>query len=154
MSEHSANHPLTSLPGVLTIAAWALYVLSAVLYYPEFPPSVLVTGGFGIAACLAVAFNFKYWRAVVVLACSLHLVLYVIRVIRMTGLTTDASFLSAVSFYYSASWSLAASMFQEKGLMGGLTHAFLEFVMPVLMVALIAIALASRRRKPGVSRAG
>jgi hypothetical protein len=151
MSEHHGNHPLASVTGVLTLAAWSVYVLSAVLYYPEFPPSVLVTGGFGIAACLAVAFNFKYWRAAVLLASSLYLVLYAIRVIRMTTMTTpDMSFLSALSFYYSVSWQLAASMFQEKGVVGGFTHAFLEYVMPVLMVALIAIALASRRRRTGV----
>ena len=151
MSEHHGNHPLASVAGVITLAAWSVYVLSAVLYYPEFPPSVLVTGGFGIAACLAVAFNFKYWRAAVLLASSLYLVLYAIRVIRMTTMTTpDMAFLSALSFYYSVSWQLAASMFQEKGVVGGFTHAFLEYVMPVLMVALIAIALASRRRRAGV----
>lgn len=154
MSEHYGNHPLASIAGVITLAAWSVYVLSAVLYYPEFPPSVLVTGGFGIAACLAVAFNFKYWRAAVLLACALYLLLYVIRVYRMTTMTTDLSFVSALSSYYSISWQLAASMFQEKGLVGGLTHAFLEYVMPVLMVALIVITLISRRRRSGVSRAG
>jgi len=154
MSEHYGNHPLASIAGVITLAAWSVYVLSAVLYYPEFPPSVLVTGGFGIAACLAVAFNFKHWRATVLLACALYLLLYVIRVYRMTTMTTDLSFVSALSSYYSISWQLAASMFQEKGLVGGLTHAFLEYVMPLLMVVLIAVTLVSRRRRPGVARAG
>jgi hypothetical protein len=151
MSEHSETHPLASFAGVLAIAAWALYVVSAVLYYPEFPPSVLAIGIAGIVACLAVAFNFKYWPAVVVLACLLHLVLYVIRVIRMTGLTTaDTSFLSSLTSYYSISWQLASSMFQEKGLLGGLTHAYLEYLMPVLMIVLIAVTLLFRRSKPSV----
>lgn len=150
MSEHYGNHPLASVAGVLTLAAWSVYVLSAVLYYPEFPPSALAIGGAGILACLAVAFNFKYWRATVLLACALYLLLYVIRIYRMTTMTTDLSFLSALSSYYSISWQLAASMFQEKGLVGGLTHAFLEYVMPVLMVALIAVTLLSRRPKPRV----
>src|SRR5262245_43248449 len=152
MSEHTQAHALASFPGLLAIVAWGLYVVSAVLYFPEFPPSVLAIGISGIVACLAVAFNFKYWRAVVVLACLLYLMLYVVRVVRMTGLTTDASFLSSLSFYYSASWSLGASMFQEKGAVGGMTHAFLEFVMPVLMVVLLAATLISWRRNPRGSR--
>jgi len=43
----------------------------------------------------------------------------------MTTMTTDLSFLSAVSFYYSASWHVAIGMFQEKSMAGGLAHAFL-----------------------------
>jgi hypothetical protein len=152
MPEHAQSHALASFPGMLAIFAWALYVVSAVLYFPEFPPSVLAIGISGIVACLAVAFNFKYWRAVVVLACLLYLILYVVRVVRMTGLTTDASFLSSLSFYYSASWSLGASMFQEKGVVGGMTHAFLEFIMPVLVIVLLAVTLVSWRPNPGDSR--
>ena len=146
MSEHTQSHALASFPGMLAVFVWALYVVSAVLYFPEFPPSVLAIGISGIVACLAVAFNFKYWRPVVMLACLLYLILYVVRVVRMTALTTDASFLSSLSFYYGASWSLGASMFQEKGVVGGMTHALLEFVMPVLVLVLFAATLMSWRR--------
>ena len=155
MSEDSQRHPLASAPGALALAAWSIYVLCAVfLYYPDFLASVLIAGFFGLVACAAVVFNFKYWRAAVVLASSLYLLLYAIRVIRMTTLTTDLSFLSALSSYYSILWRVTAGMFQEKGMVGGLMQVFLEYVMPVLIVALIGVTLISRRPKPGVSRAG
>ena len=149
MSETSQRHPLATAPGALTLATWSVYVLCAViLYYPDFLASVLIAGFFGLVACAAVIFHFKYWRATVVLASSVYLLLYAIRVIRMTTMTTDLSFLSAVSFYYSASWHVAIGMFQEKSMAGGLAHAFLEYVMPALIVALIAVTLISRRPKP------
>jgi len=155
MFKNDGNHPLASAPGMLALAAWSIYVLGAVfLYYPDFLASVLIAGFFGLVACAAVVSNFKYWRSTVVLASSAYLLLYAIRVIRMTGMTTDLSFLSALSFYYSVSWRVATAMFQERGIAGGLTHAFLEYVMPVLMVALIAVVLVSRRPKPGASRTG
>jgi hypothetical protein len=155
MFENKENHPLASAPGMLVLAAWSIYVLGAVfLYYPDFLASVLIGGFFGIVACAAVVSNFRYWRSVVVVASSVYLLLYGIRVIRMTGMTTDLSFLSALSFYYSASWQVAIAMFQEKGTAGGLTHAFLEYVMPVLMAALIAVVLVTRRPKSGASRTG
>jgi hypothetical protein len=72
----------------------------------------------------------------------------------MTWIAKDLSFLSALSFYYSVSWRVAIGAFEEKGLLGGLTHVFVEYVMPVLVVALIAVILISSRRKPGVSRTG
>jgi uncharacterized membrane protein len=80
------------------------------------------------------------------------LLLYVIRIVRMTAIAKDLSFLSALSFYYSVSWRVATGAFEEKGLMGGLTYAFLEYVMPVLVVALISVMLISSRRKRSVSR--
>lgn len=154
MFKNDGNHPLASAPGMLALAAWSIYVLGAVfLYYPDLFASVLIAGFFGLVACAAVVSNFKYWRSAVVLASSVYLLLYVIRVIRMTTMTTDP-FLSALSFYYSASWRVATSMFLEKGSVGGLTHIFLEYVMPVLMVALIAVVLVSRRPQPGASRTG
>jgi hypothetical protein len=72
----------------------------------------------------------------------------------MTAIAADLSFLTALSFYYSVSWRVATGVFQEKGWVGGLTHAFLEYVMPVLVVALISVILISSRRKLGVSRTG
>jgi hypothetical protein len=155
MFKNDGKHPLATAPGILALAAWSMYVLGGVyLYYPAFLASVLIAGFFGLVACAAVVANFKYWRSTVVLASAIYLLLYVIKVIRMTGMTADTSFLSALSFYYSALWQVGAAMFQEKGLAGGLTQAFLEYVMPVLMIALIAVVLVSRRPKPGASRTG
>lgn len=154
MSEHSGNHPLTTVQGGFAFALWSAYSLYAALYYPDVLTSVLIAGFFGLVACLAVAFNFTYWRSIVLLASSVYLLLYVIRIVRMTAIAKDLSFLSALFFYYSVSWRVAIGAFEEKGLVGGLIHAFLEYVMPVLVVALIAVIVISLRRKPGVSRTG
>jgi hypothetical protein len=154
MPEHYANHPLASVQGVFAIAVWSVYLLYAALYYPDVLTSVLIAGFFGMLACLAVVFNFTYWRATVLLASSVYLLLYVIRIVRMTAIAKDLSFLSALSFYYSASWRVAMGAFEEKGLMGGLTHAFIEYAMPVLVVALISVILISSRRKRGLPRTG
>jgi hypothetical protein len=153
MSE-PANIPRCFVPGVFAFAVWSVYTLYVALYYPDVLTSVLVAGFFGFVACLAVVFNFTYWRSTVLLASSVYLVLYVIRIVRMTAIVEDLSFLSALSFYYSVSWRVATGAFEEKGLVGGLTHAFLEYVMPVLVVAVILVILISSRRKLGVSRTG
>ena len=150
MSEHYAKHPLASVQGVFAIAVWSVYLLYAALYYPDVLTSVLIAGFFGLIACLAVVFNFTYWRSTVLLASSVYLLLYVIRIVRMTAITKDLSFLSALSFYYSVSWRVATGAFEEKGLVGGLTHAFIEYVMPVLVVALIFVILISSRQKRGL----
>jgi hypothetical protein len=154
MSEHYAKHPLASVQGVFAIAVWSVYLLYAALYYPDVLTSVLIAAFFGMLACLAVVFNFTYWRFTVLLASSVYLLLYVIRIVRMTAIAKDLSFLSALSFYYSASWRVAMGAFEEKGLMGGLTHAFIEYAMPVLVVALIAVILISSRQKRGLPRTG
>jgi hypothetical protein len=154
MPEHYANHPLASVQGVFAIAVWSVYLLYAALYYPDVLTSVLIAGFFGMLACLAVVFNFTYWRATVLLASSVYLLLYVIRIVRMTAIAKDLSFLSALSFYYSASWRVAMGAFEEKGLMGGLTHAFIEYAMPVLVVALVLVILISSRQKGGLPRTG
>jgi hypothetical protein len=154
MSEHYAKHPLASVQGVFAIAVWSVYLLYAALYYPDVLTSVLIAGFFGLIACLAVVFNFTYWRSTVLLASSVYLLLYVIRIVRMTAIAKDLSFLSALSFYYSVSWRVATGAFEEKGLVGGLTHAFIEYVMPVLVVALISVILISSRQKRGLPRTG
>ena len=147
MSQFSQRRPLASAPGALALATWSVYVLCAVfLYYPDFLASMLIAGFLGLIACAAVVFNFKYWRATVELASFLYLLIYAIQIIRMITMTTDVSVLSALSFYYSASWQVAIGMFQEKSMAGGLAHVFLEYVMPALIVALIAVTLTSRRR--------
>lgn len=154
MSKHYGAHPLASAQGVFAFAIWSLYSLYAALYYPDVITSVLVGGIFGLVACLAVLFNFIYWRFAVLLASSVYLLLYMIRIVRMTGIAKEISFLSALAFYYSASWQVATGAFEEKGLLGGMIHGLLEFAMPVLVVALISIILISARRKRGVSRTG
>jgi hypothetical protein len=154
MSEHYANHPLASVQGVFALALWSVYLLYAALYYPDVLTSVLIASFFGLVACLAVVFNFRYWRSTVLLASSVYLLLYVIRIVRMTAIAKDLSFLSAIFFYYTVSWRVATGAFEEKGLVGGLTHAFLEYVMPVLVVALISVILLSSRRKRGLPRTG
>lgn len=155
MPGYAQRHPLASAPGALALATWSIYVLCAVsLYYPDFLASVLIAGFFGLVACAAVVFNFKYWRATVLLASFVYLLLYVIRVIRMIMMTTDLSSLSALSSYYSALWRVTTTMFQEKGMVGGLTQVYLEFVMPLLVVALVAVLLAALRQNPGASRTG
>jgi hypothetical protein len=147
MSEHYASHPLASVQGVFAIAVWSVYLLYAALYYPDVLTSVLIAGFFGLVACLAVVFNFTYWRSTVLLASVVYLLLYVIRIVRMTAIAKDLSFLSALSFYYSVSWRVTTGAFEEKGLVGGLTHAFLEYAMPVLVVALISVILISSRQR-------
>jgi hypothetical protein len=150
MSEHYAKHPLASVQGVFAIAVWSVYLLYAALYYPDVLTSVLIASFFGLIACLAVVFNFTYWRSTVLLASSVYLLLYVIRIVRMTAIAKDLSFLSALSFYYSVSWRVATGAFEEQGLVGGFTHAFIEYVMPVLVVALISVILISSRQKRGL----
>jgi hypothetical protein len=152
MSENYGEHPLASVQGVFAIAVWSVYSLYAALYFPDVLTSVLIAAFFGFVACVALVFNFRYWRPTVLLASAVYLLLYVIRIVRMTAIAKDLSFLSALSFYYSASWPVATGVFQEKGLAGGLTYAFIEYVMPVLVVALISVILISSRRKVGLSR--
>ena len=149
MAEHYGNHPLASVQGVFALALWSVYLLYAVLYYPDVLTSVLIAGFFGLVACLAVVFNFTYWRSAVLLASSVYLLLYVIRIVRMTAIAKDLSFLSALSFYYSVSWRVATGAFEEKGLVGGLTHVFLEYAMPILVIALILVILIFSRRRRG-----
>jgi hypothetical protein len=154
MFEPDGKHPLASVPGVFALALWSVYSLYAALYYPDILTSVLIAGFFGFVACLAVLFNFAYWRSTVLLASSVYLLLYVIRIVRMTAIAKDLSFLSALSFYYSVSWRVTTGAFEEKGLVGGLTHAFVEYAMPVLVVALISVILISSRRQRGLSQTG
>jgi hypothetical protein len=152
MTEYSRRHPLSSAPGALALGLWSLYVLCAVLlYYPDVLASILIAGFFGLLACAAVVFNFRYWRAAVVLASSVYLLLYAIRIVRMTTMTTGVSFLSAVSSYYSFLWQVIAGTFQEKGTLGGLAQIFLEYVMPVSAIILVAVALLSQRRQTRVT---
>jgi hypothetical protein len=151
MSEHYGNHPFASVQGMFALALWLVYSLYAALSYPDILTSVLIGAVFGFVACLAVVFNFRYWRSTVLLTSFVYLLLYVIRIVRMTAIAKDLSFLSALTFYYSVSWRVAAGAFEEKGWVGGLIHFFLEYAMPILVIALILVILIFSRRRRGVS---
>ncbi len=158
MDEKHGPHPIASVPGALAVTVWSVYVLLAAFFYsPDIPPSALTIGVSGLLACLAVGFNFAYWRLIVILASTVYLSFYTIRVIRMLAMTGDfeiSSLLSALSFYFGASWSVTAGLLQERGAASGLAHGFLEYAMPVLSLALIGVVLMTRRSKRGVSQAG
>jgi hypothetical protein len=146
MSEHDRKHPLASAQGLFALALWSLYSLYVALYYPEITTSAVIAGLSGVLACLALLVNFAYWRATVLLAAAVYLVLYVIRTMRMTAIAEDLWFPSALAFYYRVSWRVTIGAFEEKGLFGGLIHAFVEYAMPVLVVALVVAMLLSSRR--------
>jgi hypothetical protein len=158
MDETLRPHPIASVPGALAVAVWSVYVLLAAFFYsPDIPPSVLTIGISGILACLAVVLNFAYWRLIVILASSVYLSFYATRVFRMVALTPDfgiASLPSGLAFYYGSSWRVTVGMLQERGVAGGLTHGFLEYAMPVLCLALIGLALMSRRSGRSTSQTG
>jgi len=147
-----------SVPGVAAVATWSAYVLLAAFFYaPDYPPSALTIGFCGLLAGAAVILNFAYWRPVVMLASGVYLVFYAVRVIRMVALTSGfelSSLPAALHFYYSSSWRVTAGMIEERGIAGSLAHGYLEYAMPVLSLALIVLALMSRRRDRGDVNAG
>jgi hypothetical protein len=157
MEEKHRQHPIASVPGALAVAVWSGYMLLAAFFYsPDIPLSVWPIGFFGLLACLAVILNFAYWRLIVILASSVYILFYATRVARMVAMTSDfnlSSLPSTLYFYYSASWSVTVGMLQERGVAGGLTHGFLEYAMPVLSLALIAMMVMSRRSARGAAQA-
>jgi hypothetical protein len=158
MDETHRQHPIASVPGAWAVAVWSVYVLLAAFFYsPDIPPSVLTIGISGILTCLAVVLNFAYWRLILILASSVYLSFYATRVIRMVALTPDfglSTLPSGLAFYYGSSWHVTVGMLQERGVAGSLTHGFLEYAMPILSLALIALALMSRRSRRSASQAG
>lgn len=147
----TGRHSIQSVPGALALAAWSAYALLAAFFYaPDYPPSVLTIGFCGFLAGLAVVVNFAYWRLVVVLASITYLLFYAVRVLRMVALTSGfeiSALPSALSFYYGSSWRVTIGLLQERGVAGGLAHGYIEYAMPILSVALIALAWMSRRRR-------
>jgi hypothetical protein len=145
----TARHPAKSTAGALALAAWALYVLlAAIFYYPDYPASVWPIAASGILACLAVALNFQYWRLVVILASGVYLLFYAVRVLRMVALTSGfeiSSLPSALFFYYLSSWQVTIGMLQERGLTGSLMHGYIEYAVPALSLALIVLACWRKR---------
>ena len=157
MDNPCGHHPLASVPGASALAVWSVYLLLALLSIPDVPYRVLINSSFGLLACLAVAFNYRHWRFAVLLASSVYLLVYAIQIIRMANMMLDAgksSLLSAISFYYIASWQVTSGVFLERGTVAGLMQGFLEYVMPVLSVALIAATVMVRRAKPSDSQPG
>jgi hypothetical protein len=142
--------PAKSTTGALALAAWILYLLlAAIFYYPDYPASVWPIAGSGILACLAVAAGFGRWRLVVILASCVYLLFYAVRVLRMVALTSGfeiSSVPTALFFYYISSWQVTVGMLQERGFTGSLMHGYIEYIMPVLSVALIVMAWRSRRQ--------
>ena len=145
----TAQHPAKSAAGMAALAAWALYVLlAAIFYFPDYPASVWPIAGSGVLACLAVALSYGYWRLVVTLASCVYLLFYAVRIVRMVALTSGfeiSSLPSALFFYYLASWQVTIGMLQERGLTGSLMHGYIEYAMPVLSIALIVLACWRRR---------
>ena len=147
MEQRRSKHALATLPGALTVALWAVYLLLALRNLPDLPYRVLINGSFGVLACLAALFDLRYWRSVLVLSLAVYLVTYVVLVGRMATMVTAGGtpFLDALSFYYSNSWVVTQGTFHERGMLEGIAYAFLEYAMPVLSVILILVLLASRR---------
>jgi hypothetical protein len=144
------EHPAKTLTGALALAAWALYVLlAAVFYYPDYPASVWPIAGAGILACLVVALNSAYWRLAVILASCVYVGFYVTRVMRMVVLTSGfeiSSLPSALSLYFKSLWGVTTVMVLEKGVAASLMHGYIEYAMPLLSVVLIVLAWRSGRR--------
>ena len=157
MTTPDGTHPITSVPGVLAIGAWAAYLGLAIFHSFDVPPWVLIAIAFGVLSCVALAVGYRYWRVAVLLGSSIYLLLYAGRVINLAVSVTDvekSSLFSALTFYYSTSWRATSLAFRERGVFDGSTHAFLEYVMPVLMVILIAVTLFSWARSREISEAG
>ena len=146
MNGRDEKRALASVPGVLALVVWCVYLLLALKNLPDLPNRVLISGAFGVLAILAVVFDYRHWRWAVALASSVYLVTYLVLVLRMTLVGTEAGmpFLSALSFYYGTSWALLSGIVQERGVSGALEQAFVDYLMPVLNVVLIAITLMSR----------
>lgn len=143
MADNREIHPLASVSGAFALAVWSVYFLYVAFNYDAALASAVIGAVFGLVACLAMILKFRYWRFAVLLASAVYLLLYVIRIVRMTTMTADVPFLPALSLYYNMSWAVTTGVSQEKGMVAGLTHAYFEFVMPVLVVAMIAAVLVS-----------
>jgi hypothetical protein len=145
----SGQHSAKSLAGALALAAWALYVLlAAIFYYPDYPASVWPIAGAGILACVALAFNSAYWRLAVILASCVYVGFYATRVMRMVVLTSGfeiSSLPSALSMYFKSLWVVTVVMLQEKGIAASLMHGYIEYAMPLLTLTLIALAVRAKK---------
>ena len=149
MQARHASHPIATAAGAFAVALWAVYLLLAIKALPDLPYRVMISGTFGLLACLGVLLRFKYWRAGIIVSVLVYLATYVVLVGRMATMVTGsgASFLSAVGFYYTNSWVVARGTFHERGAVDGAAHLFLESGMPALTLILLVVALMSRSRR-------
>jgi hypothetical protein len=145
-----AAQPALATPlGVSAMVVWGIYLLLALIVsFPDVQYRVYINAVFGILAIVAVAINFRRWIGAVIVASLVYLVTYAVLVVRMAGMMSDpdkTSLPAALAAYYGASWIVASGAFIERGVWGGLTHGFLEYGMPVLVVALLVAALLTKR---------
>ena len=148
---NGAARPALATPlGIAALAVWSIYLLLALASVPDVPYRMLINGFFGLLAILAVIVNFRRWAAAVIVASLVYLVTYAVLVARMAGAMSDpdkTSLPAALAAYYGASWIVANGAFIERGTWGGLMHGFLEYAMPLLVVALLLGGLLYRRAK-------
>ena len=146
-----AAQPARATPlGMSALAVWSVYLLSGLASIPDVPYRMLINGFFGLLVVLAVVLNFRHWVAAVIVASLVYLVTYTVLVVRMAGTMSDpdkTSLPAALGAYYGASWIVANGVFIESGMWGGLRHGFLEFAMPLLVVALLLAGLLYWRAK-------
>jgi hypothetical protein len=144
------DRALSSIAGIFALALWCIYILLMLASIPDVQYRVMINSFFGLLACVAVVVNFRYWRLSVLLACCVYLVTYVVLIARMTSMMagSDTPLLSALAFYYTASWAVATGVFVERGAASGLAHGFLEYAMPILVVVLLLLTLMPRRAQP------
>jgi hypothetical protein len=136
--------------GISALAVWSVYLLSGLASIPDVPHRMLINGFFGLLVVLAVVVNFRHWVAAVIVASLVYLVTYAVLIFRMAGTMSDpdkTSLPATLAAYYYASWLVAAGVFIERGTWGGLMHGFLEYAMPLLVLALLLAGLLYRRAK-------
>ena len=141
------SHSIRTVPGILILAVWSIYVLLNVARLPDWSGWAITSSICGLVACAAVVVNFRFWRATAILASLVYVGFYAANIIRLAGLAGgQASLLDTVSRHYSTSWILTNGVYLERGFFWGSVHAFLEYVMPVLVVVLIIDAAIPRGR--------
>lgn len=153
MQNAHEDRSLSTAAGIAAFAVWAVYLLLALASIPDVQYRVMINSFFGLLACIAVVVNFRQWRFAVLLACGVYVVTYVVLIARMTSMMAgaDTPLLSALAFYYSASWTVTTGVFIERGVANALAHGFLEYAMPLLVVVLIILTLTSRRATPAAT---
>ena len=132
----------------MVLGVWSVYVLLIVLRLPDWSGWAITSSILGVLACVAVIVNFRYWRATAILASLVYVGFYTAHIIRLAALAGElekTSLLATLSRHYSTSWILTNGVFLERGAIQGSMHAFLEYVMPILVVVLIVAAAMSRR---------